>query len=170
VWWLGQRGLVDKIKKTQNDALRSIMGAFRSTPIAALEAEAAIPPTETRLNHNIRRYALRIATLPEDHPIRLRCPTDYPPGYATGRDEEMIHGRPWHRQEDTGRLKPDWTVFSTQCANGLLLQHPLKPSILQKTNPGEHHQSILRYVLSARTKPQMLTNSFYTISSNPQGT
>jgi ribonuclease HI len=99
VWWLGQKSLISKMRIVQNGALRSVLGAFRTTPIAALEAEASIVPTITRLNYNSRRYALRILSLPSDHPIRERCPDSFPPGYPTIRTEDDISGASWDTED-----------------------------------------------------------------------
>ena len=44
IWWAGQKGLLDKYQKLQNQALRKILGTFRSSPIRAMEVEASLPP------------------------------------------------------------------------------------------------------------------------------
>jgi len=64
-------------------ALRCILGAFRTSPTIALHNEAALPPVAVRLNHIRRKYAIRILTLPEKHPIRQCCPLTFPPFHET---------------------------------------------------------------------------------------
>ncbi|KAK6992020.1 hypothetical protein R3P38DRAFT_3227028 [Favolaschia claudopus] len=48
VWWTGKRNHIDMMRTVQNQALRHITAAFRTTPIRALELEACIPPWNTR--------------------------------------------------------------------------------------------------------------------------
>jgi hypothetical protein len=96
IWWQGRKTLIKRLETLQNKAIRSILGAFKTTPIAALEAEAAIPPTELRLNQLKRRYSLSLISAPEYHPLRQRCPDDYPPYYETGRNQEDEHSYPWY--------------------------------------------------------------------------
>jgi hypothetical protein len=55
IWWQGQNTMIQYLETLQNTAIRSILAAFKTTPITALEAEAAIPPTELRLNQLKRR-------------------------------------------------------------------------------------------------------------------
>jgi hypothetical protein len=38
VWWMGQKTSISKLITVQNGAMRSILGAFKTTPIAALES------------------------------------------------------------------------------------------------------------------------------------
>ena len=96
VWWMGQKTAISKLVTVQNGAMRSILRAFKTTPIAALESEAAIVPTDLRLTHHQRKYALRILTLPSSHPIRQRCPSSLPPGFETEREDDQIRGQAWH--------------------------------------------------------------------------
>lgn len=68
IWWKGQS--LTTLSHLQNQALRLTLEALRTTPIAVLELEAAIPPTPIRLNHLQRSYALRTHQLPTTHPLR----------------------------------------------------------------------------------------------------
>jgi hypothetical protein len=72
IWWQRHKTMTRILDTLQNKAIRSILGAFKTTPIAALEAEAAIPPTELRLNQLKRRYSLRLISAPEYHPLSQR--------------------------------------------------------------------------------------------------
>ena len=59
IWWVGQKNLLDRYQKLQNQALLKILGAFKGSPIRAMEIEASLLPPETRLNKICRAYALR---------------------------------------------------------------------------------------------------------------
>jgi len=86
VWWKNQKTYQDMLQGLQNASLRKILGTFRTSPGAAMELEANIPPVQVRLNQKCRNYALRVTTLSEDHPIRQRTPTSFPPEYSSGQD------------------------------------------------------------------------------------
>lgn len=77
IWWAGQNHLLEKYQKLQNMALRKILGAFRTSPIRAMEIEAAIPPPRVRFNKICRNYILRTAYFNKNHPIRARMPSDF---------------------------------------------------------------------------------------------
>lgn len=95
IWWRGQKSYSSKLDTVQNRALKKILGAFNTTPIGALQNEAAIPATSVRLNHLHRKYALRVINMPEPHPIRARCPSSYPPFYQTEEEEESPRFTAW---------------------------------------------------------------------------
>ena len=81
IWWNGQKGYATKLETVRNSALRKVLGAFRTTPTAALQTEAALPPVHVRLHHAQRRYTIRILTMSKDHPIRRQCPVTFPPNH-----------------------------------------------------------------------------------------
>jgi ribonuclease HI len=85
IWWKGQKGLLEKFQKLQNKALKVILGAFKTSPIEAMEIEAAVPPPEIRFEKICKGYALRILKIVDkNHPIRQRAPDTYPPGNTIG--------------------------------------------------------------------------------------
>jgi hypothetical protein len=53
IWYTGirQKMLIDKLEKAQNNMLRQICGAFRTSPIAVLQTIASIPPLSLQLAH-----------------------------------------------------------------------------------------------------------------------
>ena len=99
VWWKGQVHLANKLQTLQNNATRHILGAFRTSPINALDAEAGLLPAKLRLNYNQTRLAVRLLKLPNTHPLVQRLPDSIPKeGAAT--PEEEIGGFPWDRKEN----------------------------------------------------------------------
>jgi len=89
IWWNNQKSYLVKFRKLQNAALRKILGAFRTSPIDAMQIEAEIPPVEVRLDQKCKNYAIQIVGLPEKHSIRKRTPISYPPQYSTGLDLDL---------------------------------------------------------------------------------
>ncbi|CUS06679.1 unnamed protein product, partial [Tuber aestivum] len=78
VWWKGQIGLANKLQKLQAEANRRILGAFRTSPTAAMEIEAATLRIPLRLDRQCKRYAYRVLQMLSDHPIRQRTPSSFP--------------------------------------------------------------------------------------------
>ena len=86
IWWKDQRSYIDKLQKLQNSVLRKILRVFKTSPTAALQIEAAVSPSEVRLNRLCRQYALRVTTLSENHSIRKRTSYSFPSEYQTEID------------------------------------------------------------------------------------
>ena len=86
--------------------MRKIAGAFKTTPIAALEAELGLPPADLRLDRIQRAYATRLLTLPENHPVLELCPDTFPKTLDNER-ESGVPGKftPWH---ETNAFKPKY--------------------------------------------------------------
>ncbi|KAF5366508.1 hypothetical protein D9757_012170 [Collybiopsis confluens] len=74
VWWTGKKNHAKLLTAVQNIALRHICAAFRTTPIYALEIDAAIPPITVTLDHASARYADRLHRLSQNHPVIQRLP------------------------------------------------------------------------------------------------
>ena len=64
IWWNQQKTLIQPLAKLQNKAARDIIGAFKTSPQAAVEIETGLLPTHLRLQQTVQRYATRILTLP----------------------------------------------------------------------------------------------------------
>ena len=77
IWWSGQQNLLDKYQKLQNQALRKILGTFKSSPYRAMEIEASLPPPATRFDKICRSYVLRTADFNKSHAIRSRLPETF---------------------------------------------------------------------------------------------
>ena len=58
---------LDELEKIQNSALRIATGARKTSPIAALQVEANIPPLKLHMKETCCKYFLKLCTL-EDHP------------------------------------------------------------------------------------------------------
>lgn len=96
IWYRDQKSMVYRFQTLQNQAMQKILGTFRTTPVAAMSVMAAIPPAHIRLQHSVRRYASRILTLPEQHPIRKRCPATFPPCFETAREPNERNWSSWN--------------------------------------------------------------------------
>ena len=72
VWWKNQQFLLDKFEKLQNSALRKILGAFRTSPIAVMKIEAGIVSVSVRFEKLCKNYALRILQMQNTHPVKQR--------------------------------------------------------------------------------------------------
>lgn len=71
LWWgsKGSKSLSTYYTKLQNRALPTILGAFRGSPLRALEIEAALPPAHIRHLGLINNLGLRILQFQHNHPI-----------------------------------------------------------------------------------------------------
>ena len=78
VWWNQQKRQCQPFQRLQNQAMRKIAGAFKTTSIAALEAELGLPPADLRLDRIQRAYASRHLALPENHPVLELFPDTFP--------------------------------------------------------------------------------------------
>src|SRR3978361_2479789 len=87
VWWNGQKSQSNPLQKIQNQALPKIAGAFRTTPIAALEAEIGLFPIDIRLDLRTRNYAKRLLSLPDTHPLLPLCPNTFPKTLDNERED-----------------------------------------------------------------------------------
>ncbi len=69
-FWDGKSSAIKKtLECMQNKALRLITGAFKATPILALEIEASIPPIDITLNYYTERYAMHTQKLNPSNPV-----------------------------------------------------------------------------------------------------
>src|SRR5918911_294306 len=78
IWWKQQQHLLQKYEKLQNQALRKMLGVFKTSPISAMEIEAAISPVSVRFNKLCQNYAIRILQMQDSHPIKKRIPANSP--------------------------------------------------------------------------------------------
>jgi ribonuclease HI len=104
VWFTGrkQKALVDTLSRAQNEGLRWILGAFRTSPSPALHHLTSILPIPHLLHQISARAAIRIHTLPTTSQIHPRLPASWnlqtsdppvllpPPLYASSRSPPTI--------------------------------------------------------------------------------
>jgi hypothetical protein len=57
-------------ERLQNNALRTILGQFRTAPIALMEIEAVIPPIRIQFDRITKFYGVRVLKLQPSHLIR----------------------------------------------------------------------------------------------------
>ena len=71
IWFRSNKNnnLLDYYRKIQNKALRIILGAFKTSPIRALDIEANLLPPYLRLEKLNISYYNRLNSLQENHPI-----------------------------------------------------------------------------------------------------
>ena len=98
VWWNQQKTQSLPFQQLQNQAMRKIAEAFKTTPIAALEAELGLPPADLRLDRIQRAYVTRLLTLPQNQPVLDLCPDPFPKTLDI-EWENGVPGKytPWHK-------------------------------------------------------------------------
>lgn len=69
LWWGKRNNLIKFYQPLHNLALRQILGAFKGSPIKAIEIEAAILPLNLRAEKLCNQYAVRIKSFERLHPI-----------------------------------------------------------------------------------------------------
>jgi hypothetical protein len=85
LWYRGadkrQGKLVQKMQRVQNAALKSMLGAFRTSPVRAMEHIASIIPMRLRIERLMARAAVCLRTLPVLLQPLMRMPDAWhPPG------------------------------------------------------------------------------------------
>ncbi|KAJ3477493.1 hypothetical protein NLI96_g10423 [Meripilus lineatus] len=99
----GSVGVARKLGKVQRLAARVITGGFRTTATEVLDYHAGLPPIEVHLNQVVFNAAVRMATLPNHHPLRRsikRCINLYP-RYHRSPIHELFHTFPEIRALET---------------------------------------------------------------------
>ena len=76
-WWNGTASQAKHIETVQNRGLRYITGAFRTTPISAMQIEALIPPITLTLDYAVKRKANAIQHFSLRHPVTHRLPAQH---------------------------------------------------------------------------------------------
>lgn len=61
--------LVDILNKIQNKCMRLITGAFKSTPVSAMQIECNLAPISIRFNYLKERLLLKLFSMPQNHPF-----------------------------------------------------------------------------------------------------
>jgi len=91
-----QEHLLDPLMKIQSEALRWMLGVFRTTPLPALNILAHVPPIQEYISKLTQGYALRLFRLPLLSPITGRIPSAYIPHTvrAKGKATHIPFARP----------------------------------------------------------------------------
>lgn len=79
VWYKAKRqgNLIQCLEVVLRAAMRQILGAFRTTPTEVLNIETSIPPLDLILDARRERAALRLARMPDTHPVIQRLGADW---------------------------------------------------------------------------------------------
>ncbi|KAJ3527026.1 hypothetical protein NM688_g8183 [Phlebia brevispora] len=72
--WHRKEWIVKSLQKAQNRAAVWITGAFRTSPIRAVEMIAGLVPVRHNVDKLMKRASLRARTLPYSHPLRAHLP------------------------------------------------------------------------------------------------
>ena len=72
--WKGLKWALSEFQRAQSRAARWITGAFRTTPIGAMEIIAGLVPIRHQIDKFMKKAALRVRTLPSSHPLRASLP------------------------------------------------------------------------------------------------
>ena len=70
-WGLSVRSKVKRLEKVQNFAIHWITGGFWTTPISTMELLSGIPPVVVWCNLALTKYTACIASLPENHLLKI---------------------------------------------------------------------------------------------------
>ena len=70
IWWKQQKTYQDQLQKLQNKALHKILRAFKTSSAAVMKLKVNLESVKIRLNKKCRKYALKVITLSDTHPIR----------------------------------------------------------------------------------------------------
>jgi hypothetical protein len=70
--------------------MREIVGAFRTRPVAALEATLGLARTDIALEYKQQSYAARLFTLPDDHTILHLCLNTFPKTLDREHEKEAL--------------------------------------------------------------------------------
>lgn len=94
------KGVAAKLRTVQNKCLRTIAGAYRATPIQALETETFIPPIDLYLDSRIAAFQRRLQASPTYDQIQKAC-------QAIARRLKLRKPRTTQTQ---GQRRAEWTV------------------------------------------------------------
>lgn len=121
VWWKrGKSSLTKHYQMLQNQAQRKILGAFKTSPVYAMEIETGIPPVENHLNWVSCRAALRMHKMPESHPLKRKIEE-----IQLQRQEQALDSDPGSSLRHSLPRKQTQLEYLTECLPAL--QEPLEP-------------------------------------------
>jgi hypothetical protein len=77
IWWKGQKNLLKRYQKLQNNMLKKALKAFKTSLITVIKIEVSILPVRIRFEKICQNYAYRALLLNQDHLIRKRAPESF---------------------------------------------------------------------------------------------
>lgn len=167
-WWNKTKCQAKPLKKVQRKALVLICAAFKTTPTAALETKASIPPLKFHADLITRRYAIRLNKLPSASPIIQRLPKEwrnndppsFPPPIQTGREPRRkpatsLNKIAKHTSHDHERINPllypPWI-----CSLSLFPNHFSTNPCPPKTDAAAAHENHLKLIKDLEKDPNSL--------------
>ncbi|KAG1888693.1 hypothetical protein F4604DRAFT_1569704 [Suillus subluteus] len=93
----GARGFASKMARVQRMATLMIMGGMRSTASDILDAHVNVLPFQQTLRKICFKSTLRLATLPDSHPLARDIKTAYDYGAARNFNKPKRHPSPLHK-------------------------------------------------------------------------
>jgi hypothetical protein len=87
IWWKGQKNLLERYQKLYNGMLKKGLGAFKTSPIAAMEIKPSILSMRIRFEKICQNYAYRTLLLGQNHLIRKRVPESFP--FSINKETEI---------------------------------------------------------------------------------
>ena len=82
VWYTGQAGLTRSLRTAQNEAIRHMAGAFRTTPVDPLLQLMGVMPIDIHIKKLIKNASLRLYRLPLNSQLLARVPGPWGPPRA----------------------------------------------------------------------------------------
>jgi ribonuclease HI len=105
-WWSGKKKHIALLTSIQNQCIRRVAGAFRTTPIRALEIDTSIPPVQIQMEFEVERYANRLHRLSLTNPVIQRLP----PEWRAGAQASSPPPLPPHKRTTARRRRPPKTT------------------------------------------------------------
>lgn len=125
--WKHTKWIATEMQKVQSRAARWITGCFRTTPTGSLDILARLIPIRHQVNRHMRDAALRIRTLPENHPVCASL-SDYwktsvmnihAPFPLTSSPRAPVHPSPLAHADWVARqCNEDFAVLHHECRPG----------------------------------------------------
>src|SRR5436189_3001559 len=92
--------MLEKFQKLQNIALRKMLGAFKTSLINIMKLKASISSSKIRFERICKNYAWRTLQMHENHLIRLRVSSGFPP-HSNGVKLDWEQFQDWNERENS---------------------------------------------------------------------
>ncbi|KID81125.1 ATP-dependent DNA helicase PIF1 [Metarhizium guizhouense ARSEF 977] len=138
------KGLIRRMEKAITQSMKAILPVWRTTPITALHRESGIPPVNLLLETRRIRFAARLKSLDEHHPLIQRITESAPPVIRKG--VKLKYQIPQisfpTRLRRTNKLLPT-------CARPILAKQRFSEKTLQTTSKEQSAAEFQRWLESA---------------------